>query len=111
MSTESILAILFLAVSLESTIVQLYSLIRLLRWHYNDSADHRNIHTGMLRTAVCRVVAALIYVGVGSATLVASSTLPVLALVVFSFVQIMWQGNSFADVRLRRELTKKEERP
>jgi hypothetical protein len=103
--TETILATLFLIVSVESVVVQARSLWRLLSWNYDDTSDHRRIHDGMLRTAICRVIAAAIYVCVGVVTLIAQQALPVLALVVFSFVQLMWQGNAFADVRLRRDLT------
>lgn len=108
--TETILAALFLAVSLESVIVQGRSLWKMLRWRYEDTPDHRRIHYGMLRTAICRVIAAAIYACVGVTTLIAQQALPVLALVVFSAVQIMWQVNAFADVRLRRDLTVKPEK-
>lgn len=101
---ETILAILFLIVSTVSTAIQSVSLWRLCRWHYADTPQQRHIHYGMVRTAGCRVLAAAIYVGVGVTTLLAQQALPVLALVVFSFVQMLWQANALADVRLRRDL-------
>ena len=58
----------------------------------------------MMRTVACRVLAASLYVGVGITGLLAQQVLTVLALAVFSFVQILWQVNSVADIRLRRRL-------
>lgn len=106
--TEFVLAILFLAVSVESVIVQGRSLWKILQWRYEDTGDHRLVHGGMLRTATCRVIAASIYVCVAIADLIAQQTFQVLALVVFSFIQLLWQGNAVADVRLRQELAEKD---
>lgn len=61
----------------------------------------------MVRTAVCRVIAAGAYVAFGVTTL-AAGALPVLALIVFTGVSVLWQLNALADVRLRRWLARSD---
>ena len=100
--SETVFAVLFLAVSMISMTVQGVSCMRLLR--AARAADHLDIHAGMVRTAVCRVAAAAVYTGFGLTALVAQETFPVLALAVFTFVQVLWQANALADVRLHRRL-------
>lgn len=102
-TTEAaILAAVFLIVSAGSAAIQGVSLWRLTR--LRPTGSQRRVHTGMLRTSICRVVAAVSYVVIGVATLLTSQSLPVLALVVFCGVQVMWQVNAYADLRLRRSL-------
>lgn len=98
----AILAAVFLIVSVGSAAIQGVSLWRLTR--LRPTGPQRRVHAGMLRTATCRVVAAVSYVVIGVATLLTSESLPVLALVVFCGVQVMWQANAYADLRLRRSL-------
>jgi hypothetical protein len=62
------------------------------------------VYRGLVRTARCRVAAAMSYVLLGSAMVVWRHSFPVVTVAVFTVVQIMWQLNSFADVRLRRRL-------
>jgi UDP-N-acetylmuramyl pentapeptide phosphotransferase/UDP-N-acetylglucosamine-1-phosphate transferase len=108
-NNETVLAWLFLVVSVVSTVVQGTAFVKILRWRYKGTDKKARVHFAMVRTAGCRVMAAAIYIAVGITTLLAQQALPVLALVVFSFVQILWQANSFADVRLRRDLEGKGE--
>lgn len=109
--SERALAVCFLVVSIISTTTQGVSLGRLTRWQWPLSPRRRRVHAAMVRTAVCRVVAAAVYVGVGISTLIAQETLPFLALVVFSAVQLMWQANSVADIRLHRVLDREPSPP
>lgn len=102
-NTEAaILAAVFLIVSVGSAAIQGVSLWRLTR--LRPAGPLRRVHTGMLRTATCRVVAAASYVFIGVATLLTGQSLPILALVVVCGVQVMWQVNAYADLRLRRSL-------
>lgn len=103
MTVESVvLSVVFLVVSVGSVVTQSASLWRLTR--LRPTGAQRRVHVGMLRTAICRVAAAAAYVAIGVLGLVARQGLPVLALVVFCSVQIMWQANAYADLRLRRSL-------
>jgi predicted membrane protein len=101
MITDIILAILYLSVSCESLIAQSVSLWKILKWRFHDGEDQRRVHYGMLRTAICRVIAASIYVGVGFVAIFIPRIWPVVAWIVFSLIQLMWQANAFADVHLR----------
>jgi fatty acid desaturase len=98
--TETPLAIILLAVSVMSTAVQVAALRQLRPLRAADP-----VHAGMVRTIACRILAAFAYVGVAVTTLAAHGALPVLALVVFTAVQGLWQMNSVADVRLRNRMS------
>jgi hypothetical protein len=104
MMDETILSALFLAVSTLSLVIQALALRRLWRWPDVRSHTQNLVYRGLLRTSGCRVVAAGMYVVMGAVTLVAQQTLPVLALSVFTAVQVLWQANAAADVRLRRSI-------
>lgn len=89
----TLLGTLLLGVSLISVVIYMTALGQLL------------IHErqpGMLRTAICRLFAALLYVGVGLLTVVTNEKGPLIGLAVFTIVQLIWQANSVADVRLAR---------
>lgn len=98
MST-ALLGALLLAVSLVSVAVYMSSLGQLLIGEKRP---------GLVRTAVCRLFAALLYVGVGLATLQSGQQGPLLGLGVFTVVQLMWQVNSIADVLLTRKARKEK---
>jgi hypothetical protein len=102
--SELVLSILFLAVSVTSLVVQTLALRRLYLWP--DTTTHRSnlVYRGLLRTSLCRVIAAILYVGFGVVALTSTPTLPVMSLAVFTFVQLLWQTNAVADVRLRGAL-------
>jgi hypothetical protein len=102
--TTTVLGVLFLGVSAVSLLIQVAALRRLYRWPEIGGHTQNVVYRGLLRTSACRVLAAMLYVAMGIATLLARSTLPVVALSVFTAVQILWQANAFADVRLRRDL-------
>jgi hypothetical protein len=89
----------FLAISLVSLIVQSIALLRITR---PGDEVWGPAHRGILRTAICRVVASVLYVALGVVTLLFVTDIE--ALLVFGVVQIMWQLNAIADVRLRRRL-------
>jgi hypothetical protein len=90
----TLLGALLLAVSLVSVVIYMSALGQLLIGTRRP---------GLVRTAVCRLFAALLYVGVGLTTLQTSQNGPLIGLGVFTVVQLMWQANSVADVRLARQ--------
>lgn len=98
-------AIIYLLVSVLNAVSQTGSLIYVRR----TAPIQRRVHRGLVRTASWRVVAAYLYVGVGVVTFTAPPVLAVLALSVFSFTQIVWQANAFADMALRRHLAEHTE--
>ncbi len=106
MSSPSLtaLAVLFVVVSAASLAVQAVALGRLFRWPTVATARGTLVYRGLLRTSMCRVLAAFAYVIFGSVILWRRSTLPVLSLAVFTAVQLLWMANATADVKLRRRL-------
>lgn len=106
---ETALSVIFLAISIVSFYVQLAALSRLHFWPKApaDSPD-ASVYRGLLRTSVCRFIAAVIYVALALANLTAAisqSSLAVASLGVFCLVQLIWQANAIADVRLRKQLS------
>jgi hypothetical protein len=100
-----ILAALFVVVSLVSLAIQSGALLTLLfKWPIASTGPASRIHRGLLRTSICRVVAAVGYVVTGSVILISRDALPYLSLSTFTGVQVLWIVNAFADVRLRRRL-------
>lgn len=89
----TLLGALLLAASLVSTVVYMRAIGQLI------GAPRR---AGLLRTAWCRLGAALLYVGVGLATLETHTSGPRIGLAVFTFTQMVWWVNARADVRLAR---------
>lgn len=100
----TVLGAIFLVVSLISLIVQVRALTRLTNRQKTTSEVERVAYHGLLRTSVCRVAAAVLYVAVGVATVTIPPETGVVALVAFILVQLLWQANAVADVRLRRRL-------
>ena len=84
---------LLLTVSLVSVLTYMVALGQLLS---------RPRRPGLVRTGLCRLFAALLYVGVGLTTLHTHTQGPLIGLGVFTAVQVMWQANAVADVRLAR---------
>ena len=99
------LVVVFLAVSCVSLMLQVLSFIR-LAVQRASTPTVRMVGDGYLRTVGCRVLAATVYVVVASVQLAGDGTLTAEALVVFASVQILWQLNSLADIRIRRRLGK-----
>lgn len=91
--TTLVLGWSLLGVALVSLTIYLLALWRLL---------HHPPHPGLRRTAACRVVAAVLYVGVALATLTDADAGPVIGLGVFIAAQLMWQAMAVLDVRLAR---------
>lgn len=106
MTWASGLPLLFLAVSSINATGQLVQLHRLRAWGAKAAGRDHDVHRGLVRTTACRVAAALIYIGFGITALLVRDPVRVaaLSLIVFTFVQLVWQANSVADLRLRRKL-------
>lgn len=100
-----ILSVIFLIVSLISLLVQGLSLWRLLSQQAVMSTVGRKAAKGLKRTSMSRVVAAMAYVIAAIYSLVGPELTALLSLITFSAVQVMWQANAIADVRLRRRLS------
>lgn len=94
-----LLGALTLGVSLVSVLTYMVALGQLL------SGPRRE---GLVRTAACRLAAALLYVGVGLLTLHTNAEGPLVGLGVLTAVQVMWQSNAVADVRLARRSRRNE---
>lgn len=91
MSVESLIAYAFLAISIFGFVVQTWALTHIRR------GDRR---PGLVRTAACRVGAAVLYVAIGiNAVTWQWATLQV-AFVTFFTTQATWQINALMDVRL-----------
>lgn len=83
-------AVTYLAVSIENVLFQALALWWLIRHGAQRSS---------VRTIGFRVGVALIYVGIGTINLIFPLGLSLtVTLVVFSAVQVMWQGNSVVDL-------------
>lgn len=57
---------------------------------------------GLVRTATCRVLAAVTYVGVGLVAVLQPSNSGIVGVAVFTGIQLLWQANAVLDVRLAR---------
>lgn len=64
---------------------------------------HRPHRRGLVRTATCRVGAAVLYGAIAVATLLGAGLGDATALVVFIAVQLVWMVNSIADAALTRQ--------
>jgi len=93
------ISIVFLVVSLLNLAFQSVS----LSYHTSQSTTGA-VEKRLLHTAVCRVAAALAYLGLAVSALVKPPATGTIALTVSSAMLIMWWINSAADVRLRRRL-------
>jgi hypothetical protein len=96
---DLVLAALYLFVSLESVAIQTVSLVRL------RGGPPDRVHRHLVRTVTCRVAVMSVYSGIGVVNLIDRSTLSIVALAVYTGAALLWQVNSLADVRLRRDLT------
>jgi hypothetical protein len=102
------LVVLFLVVSCLSLVLQVLAFARLVVQH-STSATEKLVGDGYLRTVGCRVLAATVYVVVAAVQLTGAGTLTAEALAVFTAVQVLWQLNSLADIKVRRKLASAEE--
>lgn len=91
--TVTVLGGILLMVAIMSLVVYLLALGRLLT---------RPRRPGLVRTAACRVGAAVLYVVVGLTATLGYHGAPVVALATFIAVQLVWQSNAIADVALAR---------
>jgi hypothetical protein len=99
-----VVAAVFVVVSLISLAIQVGALRVLFSWPVAATSVASKTHRGLLRTSICRVVAAAAYVITGLVILFSRDALPLLSLSTFTAVQVMWISNAVADVRLRRWL-------
>jgi len=102
----TVIGLVFMGVSLVSLTLQTVMLILLIGKFSTTSSIERLTYNGLLRTAVSRVIAAILYVGVGIATLTGPSGWEIFILMVFIVVQVLWWVNAGADVLLRRYIAK-----
>lgn len=100
----TVLAVLFVVVSGAALLTHLIALSKLVSRPAVITVRGLLVYRGLLRTSLCRVLAAFLYVTIGTVILIHQEALPVLSLVTFSSVQLFWMINSMADVRLRRRL-------
>lgn len=94
-----VVAALFLIISATSLIVQSVALFRITR----DTTPKGVAYSGLRRTAICRVIASVLYTMLGISSLIDPAVVE--NLLVFGFVQLLWQLNAIADVQLRRRLS------
>lgn len=99
------LGVAFLAVSSVSLLVYVTALRKLLHRPPNATGGARLAYRGLLRTSASRVVVASAYTTLGAVTAFGGPwTQATLALGVFTAVQLIWQANAVADVRLKARL-------
>jgi hypothetical protein len=101
------LDIQYLVMSCISLLIQcrkLYTLIS--RWPVTPTLTETQTHRGLLRTSLCRVLAAMVYVGLAAESLRDQSIMTPTTDIVLTAIQLMWIANAFADVRLWRYLSR-----
>lgn len=94
---------LALAYLLISAIGLVWHMLHLLQLHRQRRRGAS--HAGLWRTLACRVLASVLYVGLGLVTFV-NDNFPIAGLGVFAATQLLWQVNSWMDLRLQRQITK-----
>ena len=104
------MVLVFLLVSCVSFVFQVLAFIRMVGRRAHTPTEDL-VAGGYLRTIACRVLAATIYVVVAAVQLAGAGTLSFEALVVYAVVQLIWQANSLADIRIRRRLSQTERPP
>lgn len=109
MSTDTAFAVAFLAMSGVSLLWQTRALRKLAAFGAELVQGSTETPRGLLRTSVCRVAAAALYVAVGLNELFIHLAGASVTFGVFCVVQVMWQLNASADVHLRRTLAAVEE--
>jgi len=91
--------IVYLTVSGASLTIQSIALVRIMH-----TAGVSRPRRGLLRTACCRVVAALAYVTLGVMALSGTPGTGTIALIALIIIQVIWQVNAMLDTRLARAL-------
>jgi len=110
MSAERVIVLAYLTMSIISLLWQSSTLLRLVRDSSLRSRATDSYH-GLLRTSICRVAAAIAYVLVSMNALWPKFEVLIFTFVVLSLIQAVWQINSWADVRLARQLGAADQRP
>lgn len=110
--TGGLLLLLMLLVSLTSLALHMAALTVLWRQRPRGEAE-RIASRGYVRTAACRVTAALVYSCAATFQMagarVNGGDLTPEALIIFTSVQILWLSNALADVAARRRLRNQAE--
>jgi hypothetical protein len=101
MSAEKAVAVAFLAMSTLSMTWQGAALRQLVRASSLRSRATQ-AYGGLLRTAVCRVGVSIAYVMVGINAIWPRVEVLILTFAVFCAMQVVWQLNAWADLRLAR---------
>lgn len=94
-------AIMYMVVSCCTFVIQMWKFWSLL-YQGPDvrNSNQTHFHRGLVRTSVCRVLVAFVYVTVGIYTLHSESIMTEFSLWVFGGIQLIWILNAFADVKL-----------
>lgn len=92
---------IFLAVSVEDVTVQGVTFIRIL----NRRRGQMRVRHGLVRTAACRVVASVVYVGLGIAAINQVPQTANAAFTALMVIRFLWQANALLDARLSRRLS------
>jgi fluoride ion exporter CrcB/FEX len=104
----NLISVVFFGVSVISLVVQILGLSKMVPPEPSNPVIQVRVQhlvrQGMIRTAACRVLAAMTYVALSAFLLIYGDIFPIASLAVFIAVQIMWQMNALADVILRRRL-------
>lgn len=103
MNAERAIVFAYLTMSVVSLIWQGLALVRLV-----GDSDLRSrataAYSGLRRTSICRVGAAIAYVLVSANALWPKFEVLIFTFVVLSLIQGVWQLNAWADLRLARRL-------
>lgn len=100
---------IFMVVTLISLTVQSVAVIKLHRRRALISTSRQYlVHRRLYRTVVCRALAALLYLCVGIYSMTIGPN-PVVSIGLFTAVQLLWQANSLADLKLRRQLAQESD--
>ena len=102
MSPELIAAI-FLSVSYIGFTTQMVSLLRIIKHPLGNS--NQPVYHSLIRTASCRVAAAVLYIFIGTNALFFGIDVPVVTLGTFCAIQVMWMFNSLIDVQLKHKIS------
>lgn len=96
-------AVAFLAMSCVSTVWQIAMFNQLMA--SADSMREWPSYRGLVRTSICRIFAATLYVSIGINVLFMQLFILQVTFWSFVLIQAMWCCNAFLDARLKKQLT------
>jgi len=103
--------IVYLVISYIGLAFQLMSLVRLADSPPTSDDPSRMQYRGLLRTAGCRVAAAVLYVMVGTNALIIGFDVLGVTLGTFCSTTVLWVVNGLLDVRLKHRLAELNKPP